>query len=123
MSPLQSDSNGSCVANIACPAASCAPFSLFLRQDIIAQMLTKGIWLAATGFTHKQGQMAVMVTKAIFMCRDLLKNSNRDQQQQLYPELTQALAAAQSSTQALPYLEVKAAFGHCTNVQTGSSSA
>ncbi|KAL0022263.1 hypothetical protein WJX77_011953 [Trebouxia sp. C0004] len=37
--------------------------------------------------------------------RDLLKNSNREQQQQLCPELTQALAAAQSSTQALPYLE------------------
>ena len=65
--------------------------------------------------------MAVVVTKAILMCRDLLKNSNREQQQQLYPELTQALAAAQSSTQALPYLEVRAAFGHCTNIQTGSS--
>ncbi|KAL0041979.1 hypothetical protein WJX79_010815 [Trebouxia sp. C0005] len=37
--------------------------------------------------------------------RDLLKNSNREQQQQLYPQLTQALAAAQSSSQALPYLE------------------
>ncbi len=67
--------------------------------------------------------MAVVVTKAILMHRDLLKNSNREQQQQLYPELTQALAAAQSSTQALPYLEVKAACGHCTNVQTGISTA
>ena len=66
--------------------------------------------------------MAVVVTKAILMCRDLLKNSNREQQQQLYPELTQALAAAQSSTKALPYLEVKAAFGHCTSVHTASST-
>ncbi len=99
------------------------PLSLCLREDIISKWLTTDIWLAAISFTHKRGWMAVVVTKAILMCRDLLKNSNREQQQQLYPELTQALAAAQSSTQALPYLEVESASGHCTNVQTGSSSA
>jgi len=29
--------------------------SLFLKQETIAQLLTKGIWLAATGVTHKHG--------------------------------------------------------------------
>ena len=99
------------------------PSSLCLKQEIISLLFTKGDWLAATGVTHKHGSISVMAMKAILMCRDLLKNSNREQQQQLYPELTQALAAAHSSTQALPYLEVKPAFGHCTNVQTGYSSA
>ena len=29
------------------------PSSLFLSEDIISQLLTKGIWLAATSSTHK----------------------------------------------------------------------
>jgi len=29
------------------------PSSLFLREDIISQLLTKGIWRAAIRFTHK----------------------------------------------------------------------